>query len=179
MILGNTFNSANFFFVSVTESPTIQTIVTTVSAAVIGGAIGGALLVVIIILIAVVSVLVYWTRRQGSGNGVSGTRWVSILEQISTNTSTVRAIMLLSMHDLTGAGDRDVLHRPTDIDMKQNIVYGVTQTARPRQPATDNIELQPNVVYGVTSTLPDTRDQTTCGNGSLGPTAADFEYIQI
>lgn len=74
---------------------------------------------------------------------------------------------------------------PPDIDMKQNIVYGVTQSTRPSQPATDDIELQPNALYGVRmQSGPDTGDQTTYVNEGLGPRAAEdqtneYEYIQI
>ena len=64
-----------------------------------------------------------------------------------------------------------------DIELQPNVLYGITQTARPT--TTDDIELQPNVLYGVTGRPPDTGDQTNCENGSLGPKAADFEYMQI
>ena len=79
------------------------------------------------------------------------------------------------------------LQGTTAIDMKQNIVYGITGTAGERQPTTDDIELQPNVLYGTTGqqTGPGSGDQTTYVNEGLGPTAAEkdpateYEYIQI
>ena len=81
------------------------------------------------------------------------------------------------------------LQGTTAIDMKQNIVYGVTRTAEVIQPTTEDIELQPNVLYGANTTGqqtgPGNGDQTTYVNEGLGPRAADkdpateYEYIQI